>query len=301
MGDVAEALIWAMSTFQLFLFNIIGGLFRFVPYPLLYLFSDFLVIILRDVAGYRKRVILDNLSASFPEKSTSEINKIARDTYRNLTDIILETVKSFTTPVPALQRRCVFINPELVIGVLNEGKSVILTGSHTCNWEYAATMLPTTLPVPVFAAYKPLTSKPTEKYLNQKRSRGGMIPVPMESMMAELRRNQSRPTATILISDQSPGSRKRAQWINFLGRETACLPGADIISRMFGYPVINYRITRVRRGYYEVTFIPVCMNPSEAAEGEITSRYYALLEQEIRENPGNWLWSHKRWKMQRSG
>jgi len=124
-----------------------------------------------------------------------------------------------------------------------------------------------------------------------------MIPVPMESMMSELRRNLSRPTATILISDQSPSSRKRAQWTKFFGRDTACLPGADIISRMFDYPVFNYRITRVRRGYYEVVFMPVSMHPSVSAEGDITRRYHELLEEEIRAKPGNWLWSHKRWKM----
>jgi KDO2-lipid IV(A) lauroyltransferase len=290
-----------MSAIQLFVFNIVAGLFRFVPYPLLYVFSDILAFVLRNVAGYRKQVILNNLTKAFPEKSTAEINSIVGETYRNLTDIILETVKSFTTPVSGLQRRCVFRNPETVTDVLNGGKSVLLAGSHTCNWEYAGTMLPTALHVPVFGAYKPLTNKPTEAFLNQKRGRGGMIPIPMESMMAELRRSQSRPTATILISDQSPSSRKRAQWISFFGRDTACLPGADIISRMFDYPVFSYRITRVRRGYYEVTFIPVCMNPSEAREGAITRRYHELLEQEIRENPGNWLWSHKRWKMQRSG
>ena len=290
-----------MPFIQLFLFHVVAGIFRLVPYRLLYLLSDMLAFVLRDVAGYRKQVILDNLTKAFPEKSSSEINSIVRDTYSNLTDIILETVKSFTTPVAELQRRCIFRNPETVTEVLNEGRSVLLAGSHTCNWEYAGTMLPTALPVPVFGAYKPLTHKPTETFLNRKRGRGGMIPVPMEAMMAELRRSQARPTATILISDQSPSSRKRAQWINFFGRETACLPGADIISRMFDYPVFNYRITRVRRGYYEVTFIPVSMNPSETGEGNITRRYYELLEQEIRENPGNWLWSHKRWKMQRSG
>jgi len=289
-----------MSAIQLFLFHLVAGIFRLVPYSLLYKLSDLLAFVLRDIAGYRRKVILDNLTKSFPEKSTAEINRIVRETYTNLTDIILETVKSFTTPVAELKRRCVFRNPEIVIRALDEGKSVLLAGSHTCNWEYAGTMLPTALPVPVFGAYKPLTHKPTETFLNLKRSKGGMIPVPMESMMAELRRSQSRPTATILISDQSPSSRKRAHWIQFFGRETACLPGADIISRMFGYPVFNYRITRVRRGYYEVTFIPVSMNLSEAAEGSITRCYHELLEQEIREHPGNWLWSHKRWKMQRS-
>ena len=53
---------------------------------------------------------------------------------------------------------------------------------------------------------------------------------------------------------------------------------------------------RVKRGYYEMTFIPICMNASEHAPEEILRKYYDLLEEEITETPANWLWSHKRWK-----
>jgi KDO2-lipid IV(A) lauroyltransferase len=35
------------------------------------------------------------------------------------------------------------------------------------------------------------------------------------------------------------------------------------------------------------------------SEADITKAYARLVENEIRKAPENWLWSHKRWKMQR--
>jgi len=37
-------------------------------------------------------------------------------------------------------------------------------------------------------------------------------------------------------------------------------------------------------------------NPRELPEGELTKIYVAKLEQAIRNNPSNYLWSHRRWK-----
>lgn len=43
--------------------------------------------------GYRKKVVFENLRKSFPEKSESEIEKVANDFYHHLCDLIFETIK----------------------------------------------------------------------------------------------------------------------------------------------------------------------------------------------------------------
>ena len=45
-----------------------------------------------------------------------------------------------------------------------------------------------------------------------------------------------------------------------------------------------------------MSFIPICEDASKTTPEAILRKYYDLLEQEINETPGNWLWSHKRWK-----
>ena len=135
--------------------------------------------------------------------------------------------------------------------------------------------------------------------MTEKRGRGGIAPIPMDVVLGVLKKQQKTVASYMLIADQSPSSRKRAHWVNFFNRETASLPGTDVLARTFDYPVIGYRIRRVKRGFYEVEFFHLCDDPAATAESEITERYYRQLEKEIRDTPGNWLWSQKRWKMER--
>ena len=61
-------------------------------------------------------------------------------------------------------------------------------------------------------------------------------------------------------------------------------------------PVYYGQISKVKRGYYTLNLIEVCKDPSKMKEGSITENITHLLENDIRQNPPFWLWSHKRWK-----
>ena len=272
-------------------------LFRLVPFRLLYVISDGLAFLLYRILGYRKRVVLDNLRRSFPEKNDAEIGRLARLSYRNLADITLESLKYFTASVPAMQRRCPVLNPEVVNRYLDRNQPVILTGSHYNNWEITGIAMPPTFHGTTITAFKPLSNKHIDGYLNRARSRTGMEMVSMEEMFKVMRRRASEPVIWILLADQSPSSRKSAHWVTFLGQDTAALPGADVLARKFNFPVLYYHVRRVKRGYYEVSFSDLCPEPSAMPEMEITRIYNRTLEDRIREQPENWLWSHKRWKI----
>ena len=45
-----------------------------LPLGMLYLFADFLAWLAGSVVKYRRRVVLDNLRSSFPEKSEKELH-----------------------------------------------------------------------------------------------------------------------------------------------------------------------------------------------------------------------------------
>ena len=71
-------------------------LISLLPFPLLYLLSDFVYFILFYCIGYRKKVILTNLRNAFPEKSDAEINVIFKSFYHYLCDLIFEVLKVLT-------------------------------------------------------------------------------------------------------------------------------------------------------------------------------------------------------------
>lgn len=270
--------------------------FRFIPFSILYVLSDALAFVLYRVVGYRKAVIISNLERAFPEKTAAERRKIMSDNYRNLTDVTLETLKSFSASMSEIERRAVCINPELANQYLDRGQSIILTGCHLANWEYSGLVLPPVLRADTILVYKPLTNKKMDDYINQARCKTGAKTLAMNEVVRALRSNTT--SALVLLSDQSPSSRKSAHWVDFFGQTTASLPGADIFGRKFDLPVLYYRVQRTsRRGFYEIEFFEICIDPSAAVEKDITQAYARRLESDIREKPAQWLWSHKRWKM----
>jgi len=242
---------------------------------------------------------MSNLRNSFPEKEESDILRLSRSYYRNLCDITLETIKGFSLSESEIRRRFSLQNLDILIPHFEQGQSILVLGSHLTNWEWGSLAIAPQIHVPVFGIYKKLANETVEAYLNKKRSQFGLRLVPMENTARTLVRHRDTPSLYCLIADQTPSNRKKAHWTTFLHQETAFLRGADQLARMSGFPVYYYDTRRVRRGFYEVTFSPLVLDPKEREEGEITLAYIRKLESIIREEPADWLWSHRRWKFHR--
>src|SRR6478609_3088370 len=81
-----------------------------LPFPALYLLSDFFYLILYRLAGYRKKVVAANLANSFPEKTEAERQQLIPLFYRNLCDVIVETLKLASISPEEMRRRTSFVN-----------------------------------------------------------------------------------------------------------------------------------------------------------------------------------------------
>jgi KDO2-lipid IV(A) lauroyltransferase len=64
-----------------------------LPLNILYLLADLAYILLFYVIKYRRKVVLENLHNSFPEKSDTEINAIERRYYKHLSSLMVEILK----------------------------------------------------------------------------------------------------------------------------------------------------------------------------------------------------------------
>ena len=62
--------------------------------------------------------------------------------------------------------------------------------------------------------------------------------------------------------------------------------------------VINYVTKKIKRGYYETTFELITETPKDYKNYDITDKYIKLTEENIKEQPAYYLWSHKRFKHQ---
>jgi KDO2-lipid IV(A) lauroyltransferase len=113
--------------------------------------------------------------------------------------------------------------------------------------------------------------------------------------------NASRPIAYFFGTDQSPSSSTSAYWMKFLNQDTAVLFGTEKYAKEYNMPVLFCYIKKVKRGYYEMEFVTIEDHPLETGYGEITEKHTRLLEEEIKELPQYWLWTHRRWKHKRAG
>ena len=100
----------------------------------------------------------------------------------------------------------------------------------------------------------------------------------------------------IFINDQYPYTSKSKVRVRFMGQDTWAMDAAENLARHMGYPVVYLSTREEDDGNYTMNFIPVCDNAAEMPEGAILSRYFELLEQDLREQPWNYLWTHRRWK-----
>lgn len=284
-----------------FFTRLLSGIFWLMPFWLLYRLSDGLAFLLYHVIGYRKAVVLDNLRQCFREKNDLEIRALARAAYRNLADVTLESVKGVSMPIPALRRRYALRNVEVVNELLSQGRSIILTGSHCCNWEWGVITFAGWFQGHTVGVYKPMSNKLIEHWTNARRGRNGLILKSTKEAFKSVEQYRDDPAAFFMLSDQSPSNRQRSHWVRFFGRPTAWLHGVGEIAARENYPIVYYEVLRVRRGFYEIVFTEIVAEPRQLTPAQITARYVDFLEKQIRRQPGDWLWSHKRWKMKPEG
>lgn len=100
--------------------------------------------------------------------------------------------------------------------------------------------------------------------------------------------------------DQCPRPHQRYVWTTFLGQPTAIHYGAEKYAREYNCPVIFGGAKKIRRGYYELSFQVITEDPQATKEGFISEAPTRLLEYQIKEQPEHWLWTHKRWKLEKT-
>jgi Kdo2-lipid IVA lauroyltransferase/acyltransferase len=267
-----------------------------LPFPLLYALSDFLFFMLYHVTGYRKGVVMGNIERSFPEKTAMEHKDICRKFYHHFCDLVLESLKTFTISEKEIKKRVIFKNPEVADRFFEQGRSVIFAGGHYNNWEIFAVAVDEMIRHKAIGIYKPLSNKYFDEKMRNTRSKYGLYMISTRDVKKVFDEEAGRLTATIFAIDQSPSNPDNCYWMEFLHQDTGILFGAEKYAKEYNYPVIYGRINKEKRGHYSFELFVVTENPKETAYGEITEKATKMLEQDIRNQPEYWLWTHRRWK-----
>lgn len=274
--------------------------------------GQFLGWVVRDLVGYRRGVVDGNLAACFPEKSERERERIAHDYYRHLGRVVCEAVWFGSCSRPGRLRRSRIVEAEgesLLNRYYDEGRSVMVLSAHCGNFEIVGgyKTYAERLKCPennVSMVYKKLSNPVWDKFLRRNRQApiadkehyDGMV----ESAVAlryVLGRKNDRNIFNF-ITDQYPyGSGNET--VSFFGRRTRTMTAAAALAAKLHLPLVymNMRYRDDGKGYV-MSFTGICDDAAEMEPVEAMQKFYDLLEADIRRQPWNYLWSHRRWKNQ---
>lgn len=270
-----------------------------IPFPILYLLSDFLSFLVFRLFGYRKQVILENLRNSFPEKSEAEINKIRKGFYKNFTDVFLEMIKMLSMSGKSILKRAKITNPEVVEKYQDAGRSVLFVGGHCANWEWLGMAVSYVMKQDTFTVYKPLNNENFDALVREMRAKNGNNLVPMKSFLRTILKNKNRGVVNLMLADQTPHVGEIEYFTDFLNQDTPVFLGVEKITKSVKMPLFFTEIRRTKRGHYEITLVELFENYDDVAPYEVTQKHIKALEHQIQTSPSDWLWSHRRWKYTR--
>jgi KDO2-lipid IV(A) lauroyltransferase len=285
-----------MNTINYILYYLLILPISVLPFRILYILSDILFFFLYYVTGYRKKVVIKNLTNSFPDLSAKELNAIAKNFYHHLCDLVVESLKIFTISSKQGHQRMKILNPEFINSYYEKGQSIIMAGGHLNNWELFAVVIDEDIKHKSIAIYQPLVNKFFDSKMRKSRSRYGLRMISTKIVKKVFEEEKQNITATIFASDQSPSNPNNAYWLKFLNQDTGVLFGVEKYAREYNYPVVYGKINKIKRGHYTYEFAEVTNDPSSEPYGKITETFTKMLERDIVANPSFWLWSHKRWK-----
>jgi KDO2-lipid IV(A) lauroyltransferase len=270
-------------------------LLSLLPLRVLFLFSDFAHFVVYHATGYRKKVVLQNLTIAFPGKSEAEKLKIASKFYRHFTDTFIETIKLISASKRFINKHYK-ANTEVFDRLYAEGKKCQIHLGHNFNWELANIAMPLDSPYLLLSVYMPITNKVLDRIFKKIRSRTGAVMIPATKMSQSIVPYRNQQYMLALVADQNPGIPSKGYWLNFFGRPTPFVKGPEKGARNNDAAVVFTHFTQSRRGYYEAHFELATSDPNSLPEGELTRIYVRYLERVIRDQPDMWLWSHRRWK-----
>lgn len=285
---------------NLIVYSIVYPIIWFIsilPFKLLYILSDFFYFIIFYIIGYRKKLVLNNLELAYPHKSIVELRAIRKKFYHHFVDVFMEMIKTFTITKKELDKHYTYKNIELIQKLKKDGKSVILISAHYANWEWIIGMN-TFINYNATAVYTKISNPYFNKKVIKTREKFGIKLVQSSKVIPLILKNHKNNIQSIygMLSDQSPQLRNNTYWSHFLGIKVPIHTGAELLAKKYNMNIVFLNTKKIKRGYYETTLSTITNNAKEHPKFDLTERYLKKVEQQIKENPEYYFWTHNRFK-----
>ena len=272
-------------------------LISILPFPVFYLFSDFICFLTYNLIGYRKKTVRENIALALPHLSIKERLAIEKKFYSHMCDVFLEMIKTLTISQKEIEKHYTFSNMEVYHELEKKNKSIALLCAHYASYEWAVSMN-YHINYKGFGIYKKIANPYFDKLVKQIRSKFRAELITTRETIPTIVNNYKKGVLSLygFASDQSPKPSAAYHWATFMGHEVPVHTGAEMLAKRFDMNVIFLKTKKIKRGYYQASFEVLSEDVKSVPNYDITDKFLQLVEEQIHEAPEFYLWTHKRWK-----
>ncbi len=273
-------------------------LISILPFRILYILSDVVYFFLFYILKYRRKVIVGNIKIAFPDYSDHQVMEIAKKSTRHLSDMIFEMIKTITISQAQLQKRFLISNIDYVKNLASHKRPIFSATGHYGNFDWSIA-INYVWDMKINVVFKPVKQPQINNMLIKSRSKINSKLIPAREVKDFVTGNLSKTSTSVLymIIDQSPKLKRPHYFTTFFNQPTSVFMGYEELAREMNAVAVYFKIKKIKRGHYEATVINMNPNSAQTKPWELTDQFYRLLEEQIREQPEFYMWSHKRWKV----
>ena len=246
----------------------------------------------------RKRA-LNNLRASYPDKSEQWIWQTGRRSFEHL---VMLTIDILFTPrlVKKYNWRDYsrYKNVERAKWLMLEGQGLLMVGAHYSNFEIIGYLLGM-FGFEVYSIARPLDNKYISRYLYGVRRAAGQRIIDKKGATALMEELTSAGATLCFVVDQDAG--KKGIFVDFFGRKASTYKSVGLLAITKNMPIVVGYSRRVDNRFYFEIGINRIIFPEEWADKDdplkwVTAEYTRAIEEFVREDPSQYWWVHRRWK-----
>lgn len=277
-------------------------LFGSVPLTLRRFFFQGFMVILYHLSQKHRVITLHNLTCAFPEKSLSEITRIAKGVYLNLGNILAEF---FEIPSLTPENMCNWVEFEGLEHyeqALSKGKGILFYTAHFGNWELGAACLGLQN-IRVYIIYRALDNPVLENFVAWFRSYTGHKVVPKGGASRKIVELLKKNDMIGVLIDQNVSWREGV-FVTFFGRPASTTKRFVALALQTGAAVVPVFVVRQPNGKYRIIINKeVAIKKTGNDEADLfqnTQICTSIIEDMVRKYPEQYFWLHQRWKTKKT-
>ena len=240
-----------------------------------------------------KKIIKDNLIKFDKSLTPERILEISKEMWGNYGRILSEYPFISNFRKGKLDKYIQIKNLEK-LEKIKTGQPVVFISAHFSNFELMALVIEKA-GVNLSAIYRPLNNRMInsimeplrKKYICKKQIKKGINGV-RESL-----KNFKQGSSIAIMIDQRVSEGKKINFFNYPAFTTT-IPAQFV--KKFGCKIQPVHIERFDRINFRITFDDQISIQSDLDDSSISLKLNQWLENKIRKNPSQWIWSHDRWK-----